>query len=149
MGGTPLSIRGIVIDAEARPVPGVRVWAEGGEVVPFVASGTLATMEGYLNGGTSPRDWKAEHPGKSFSGVIDREPVSYWAWVETDSAGRFELGGLQEKDYRLGLFEPTRVQLAMSQTIPAGTAGATIVFTPKVHDRRSPGPPAGSGLRAR
>jgi len=91
MGGAALAITGRVLDAEGKPCRGW--WID-------VADGTPA--------GTS-------------SLSVERESAGGARQLETDADGRFRLGGLRERTYRVRAFDPSRCLFVVSEPTAAGT----------------------------
>ena len=103
LGPPPLTIRGRVVDARGEPVSGAEVWTDEETHFGYVPLG---------DGETSVR------AGATVEGLLRDDP---WVRrVRANAAGRFELRGLQERDYRLHALDLAHLALATTRA-PAGT----------------------------
>jgi len=110
LGPSPLAIRGHVLDAAGRARAGVQVWpldpTEFGNEVSQVSEGMTAaftvTIEDVLRGGFGRRG------------------------TRSDAEGRFELDGLIERTYRLGLFDPASAERGGPFEVEAGRSGVEL-----------------------
>lgn len=131
-----LSIRGQVLDAQGEPVVGARVWPRDAEI--FGAFGTHAlSREGLAAGAPLPPGAVAslaelgvdpqaglEHGSATPVGA----PNAMFYFVRTDDAGRFEVGGLQERDYELAVLDGAVGAGLSSEPIAAGSQDVSLVL---------------------
>ena len=119
LGGPPARIRGRVVDEQARPVAGARVWL----VDPTLFGldrGQPTQIENLLAGMPSKEDLEPAARGK--------QPTSLWTWTTTDAQGRFTLGGLLERRYRLRAMDMETTLFADAGPFPAGGAEVELVL---------------------
>ena len=144
LGGPPLSIVGHVIDHEGHPREGVRVWIA--DPTPFGLIGRMpAQSENLMAGATIPTE--ALEPDTSTAPPVDSDavttqrkagapPTACWNWVVADSDGRFEIGGLDDRDYRVRVLDTKTLQRVESDAIRAGDHQARVRMPPpKVFER--------------
>jgi hypothetical protein len=112
LGGEPLELAGVVVDDEGEPQPGVRVW---------VADPTFFGGLGDPEAGRFPRMTHVE------SMLTGSEPG--WHWVETDDAGRFELGGLLRRRYAVQAMNPDNLLRTEVTEVDAGRRDVRIVLS--------------------
>ncbi|MBL8862325.1 MAG: sigma-70 family RNA polymerase sigma factor [Planctomycetes bacterium] len=119
LGAAPLAIRGIVVDTRGEPVPGATVDLVDEELLGTVEEQVGATqvvetltLEAVLRGGVAR------------------------AAAGTDTAGAFEIAGLEERAYRLVAHAAQLGARAASPPIPAGARDVRIVL-----DTSAPGRP--------
>lgn len=107
LGGRPESISGRVVDDRGEPAADKYVW-----VADPTFFGNLRSMpthvEKVLRG--------ADEPKEDDSGL----PSLGWDYVRTDAEGRFELGGLLEREYNLYAFDGETLVRGESGPVPAG-----------------------------
>jgi protocatechuate 3,4-dioxygenase beta subunit len=97
LGGQPLALAGRVIDSAGEPQAGWRVWLADPTFFSHVNQRGIV-VEGMLQ----ELDLKGGYEA----------PSAAWPWTRTDAEGRFELGGLLEREYELDLYhEPSRLLL--------------------------------------
>ncbi len=110
LGGEPESIAGRVLGTDGLPLADATVWVDD---LTFVG----ATHDGFLT---------LEHlmAGKSDQ-WMDR-----WLSARTDGEGRFEVGGLCDRDYVVAAMDPATLQIARTGAVPAGSAGVEIALRP-------------------
>ncbi|MEM7311076.1 MAG: hypothetical protein AAF682_30680, partial [Planctomycetota bacterium] len=141
LAGEALSISGRVVDAAGEPIEAARVWV--GDPSPLGALGTQPLrIEALAAGAPVPSlaiDSIADLPktdgNASFGSARPQlEPDGLLAWVETDSAGRFELGGLTDREYRLNVLGRDLSCGWIEDEVPAGARNVVL------------SPPAGSTL---
>ena len=114
LGPAPLAIRGRVFDAEGRARAGVQVWPLDptflGTEISQVSEGMTAafsvTVEDVLRGGFGRRG------------------------TRTDAEGRFELDGLIQRTYALGLFDPATAERGGPFEVEAGRSGVELRLPP-------------------
>jgi hypothetical protein len=111
--GPVLSIQGTVVDAEGRPVPGLRVSI--GDPSPVGAVGMMPAHAEFLASGApippqalETESRMPEEDGDNFHDLtMTVGPASaFFHYVTTDARGRFELGGLDDRRYRIELADP-------------------------------------------
>ena len=123
LGGRPLELRGRVVTTDGEPVDGVRVRILDG--TPF----------GWVPFDTNER---------SFSTDVELEAMvrgDAMGWgFETDSNGRFTIGGLLDRSYRLFLAHPERSSYLDGRVVVPGGAEVEFVL---------PDPPPGVELKGR
>jgi protocatechuate 3,4-dioxygenase beta subunit len=136
LAGPPMRITGRILDSRGRAVSGVRVWA----LAPDQFAGTpghVSHVEAYLAGGMTTEELRQRftRDGELSADMGDlrvQHPTSFWGWVKTDAAGRFELGGLQRKDYQLRILSMESLQMADVGPYPAGSEALEILFDPEI-----------------
>lgn len=137
LGGPPLSIRGQVVDPKGHPLPGLRVWID--DPTPFGLIGRAAfSQEGLLSGMSVPPQALATEPragakdGDSFwDWTASKAPsTAFWPWITTDDEGRFEIGGLSDRRYKIAVFDPETLARHTSNGIQAGERAAQITVPP-------------------
>lgn len=137
LGGTPLSIRGQVVDPKGHPLPGLRVWID--DPTPFGLIGRAAfSQEGLLSGMSVPPQALATEPragakdGDNFwDWTASKAPsTAFWPWITTDDQGRFEIGGLADRRYKIAVFDPNTLARHTSNGIQAGERDAQITVPP-------------------
>jgi protocatechuate 3,4-dioxygenase beta subunit len=108
LGEAPLVIDGRVVDAEGKPVAKAQVWT------------TDETHFGYieLDGGESTMRF-----GSTIEGILRGDPFEHR--VRTNGAGRFELGGLVARDYRVHVLDP-KTMCATTVTFAGGARNVEI-----------------------
>ncbi len=115
LSSTPLSIRGRVAavhDAPPIPVPGARVWISD------------PTLFGRLDGDTA-----------TVESLLAREDHPFWVFVEADEHGRFEIGGLLERDYWVRAADPRTLEFGSKEVVPAGSTNVEIDVANPVFER--------------
>ncbi|MFT5052439.1 MAG: hypothetical protein ACI8QZ_003872, partial [Chlamydiales bacterium] len=105
LGGSPLSIRGRVLDSAGNPVEKAQVWT------------TDVTHFGAIESDFGPMITVAADVESLLSVTEDGERR-----VWTDSDGAFELGGLLDKDYRVSVHDTKNVSFVRTDPVRAGTA---------------------------
>ena len=131
LGQPALTIQGRVVDEEGEPLEGGRVWV--GDASDFGAVGTIPlSLEAVLAGGSVPseaidslgaRDSDESRFGSARPAL---EPNAIVHWVTTDADGRFELGGLVDRDYVLHVLDEEFHWGTKTDPIRAGTSSVTI-----------------------
>lgn len=133
--GPVLSIRGVVVDTKDQPLAGVRVWIA--DPTPVGAIGKMpAFAENLMVGAPVPSialETEARAPGADGDNFNDfYTPImpssAFWHWVLTDEEGRFELGGLDERRYRLRLMDPKSLFATTTDEIRAGTDAVRVTM---------------------
>lgn len=135
LAGPPLSIRGRVLDARGRALAGLRVWALSPEQFPG-SPGHVSHVEAFLSGGMTDDELRRRFTrnGELSADMGDlrvQNPTSFWGWVETDADGRFELAGLQRRDYELRILRMSNLQMQDVGPYPAGSEAVEILFDPE------------------
>jgi RNA polymerase sigma-70 factor (ECF subfamily) len=144
LGGPPLSIEGQIVDHEGHPRTDVRVWIA--DPTPFGLIGRMPTQtENLMAGATIPPE--ALEPDTSAPATTDGDnvethrstggsPTACWNWVVADSNGRFKIGGLDDRDYRVRVLDTHTLQRIESDPIRAGERDARIEMpAPKMFER--------------
>jgi len=107
LGARPETISGRVVDDQGEPAVDKYVWLADPTFFGFV--GPSAThVEKVLRG--------ADEPEKDENGL----PGFGWDYVRTDSEGRFEIGGLLEREYKLYAFDGETLVRGEVGPVPAG-----------------------------
>jgi protocatechuate 3,4-dioxygenase beta subunit len=108
LGTPPLAIEGRVVDATGAPIKSAQVWTSD------------ETHFGYIEieGGEM-----AVRAGSTIEGLLRGDPFT--PRMRTSAAGRFELGGLLARDYRVHVLDPKRMT-ATTVTLAAGTRNVEI-----------------------
>lgn len=123
-----LSIAGRVLASDGEPLAGMRVWIA--DPTPFGVLGSIPLrVESALAGAPVPREAVAslarvpasDGTERFSSARPQRAPDMLMHWVETDDAGRFELGGLLERSYVLAVADRKLQRGTLSAPIEAGT----------------------------
>ena len=137
LAGQALAIRGVVLDHEAKPVSGARVWVH--DPTPGTPIGMMPSfLEPLMAGASIPPDAlesEANLPSEDGDHFFDwytnvREPSVLWNWVVTDGAGGFELPGLDDRRYRLDVARQGSIEVVTSDAIDAGATSAVIRLGP-------------------
>ncbi len=110
LGAAPLTIAGRVVDGVGRPVEGARVWI--GDPLVIGSEGDVLLAE---------------------SVVARREP-GFWAFVTTDTGGRFVIPGLGNRAYEVRALDPRTLVAAALPAVPAGTTDCTLTLDGAVHE---------------
>ncbi len=133
LGGTPLAIRGVVRDHEGHPQPGVRI-----SIADPSAIGTIgrmpATAEGFASGAElpplalepDPRAPKQDDEHHHSMGMRVGPPTAFWNYVVSDADGRFSIGGLADRRYKLRLTDTRTRQAHTTDPIQAGEPSADV-----------------------
>ncbi|MCE9594386.1 MAG: sigma-70 family RNA polymerase sigma factor [Planctomycetes bacterium] len=142
LGDATLSIRGRVVEANGAPVANVKVWLA--EPTPFGAVGTAPLrLEALLAGGAVPeRAIESLAAAPDADGEADfgsagplREANAQLYWVATDGDGRFELPGLERRDYTLRVVAPDLRFDFQSRPVRAGESIELVVAEPDAYPR--------------
>jgi len=137
LGGPALSIRGVVLAHDGRPVGHARVWVH--DPTPGAPIGMMPTfLEPLMAGATVPPaalESEANLPSEDGDNFYDwytnvHAPSALWHWVETDASGAFELGGLDQRRYHLDVLRPGGLEVITSESLAAGDAAAVIRLGP-------------------
>lgn len=132
LGDRPLSIHGVVYDADRRPLAGAKVWIA--DPTPFGAlpGGLgLIALEGYLAGGLLRSElWERftenGRPTQPVERILDENPTAKWAWTRTDASGQFRLDGLESRDYTIAAMAPDSLVRVVAGPFPAGSTNAIL-----------------------
>lgn len=110
--GAPLAISGRVVDAEGKPMSGIKVWLSDPTYFGPTDSAVLQ-VETVIAGGNQ-----------------------MWAYERTGEDGSFRLEGLLDRSYRLGAIDPDNLLGTETNAVPAGTSGFEIRMpTDAVYER--------------
>jgi RNA polymerase sigma-70 factor (ECF subfamily) len=141
--GPALAIRGTVVDQEGKPVPGARLWPH--DPTPGAPIGQLpTTLEAMMAGAPVPPaalESEARLPSSDGDDFYDTytnndSPTALWSWVESDAQGHFELGGLDERRYRLAVFRADTLTLTTTRPLWAGEEGVRVQLdAPELFER--------------
>lgn len=134
LGAPTLSIAGRLTDDLGQALQGGRVWVA--EASEFGVIGKIPVrMEAIMAGGAIPEE-ALETMARDEAGQGEEdygsarpifEPNALVYWVESDSEGRFELHGLNDRDYVLNVLDRDLHWGTVSESIAAGTQDAEIV----------------------
>ncbi|MCR9245071.1 MAG: sigma-70 family RNA polymerase sigma factor [bacterium] len=133
LGGEPLAISGLVVDARRRPLADAKVWVVDPTVFGSLPEGLgLIAVEGYLGGGLTRAElWErfTQHgrPTMSVDRILDTNPTAKWNWVRTDASGRFTLTGLLNREYTVAALVPDTLVTIVGGPIYAGTDHAVLM----------------------
>ncbi len=137
LAGPALAIQGVVLDHEGKPVNGARVWVH--DPTPGTPIGQMPTfLEPLMAGAPIPPsalESEARLPEEDGDDFFDwhtnaREPSALWHWVVTDGAGGFELGGLDQRRYRLDVLRTGSLEIVTSDAFAAGESAVVIRLGP-------------------
>ena len=103
LGGETLSIAGQVVDADGNALGGIDLWVAD------------ATLFGASRNGV-----------EVLESVLDGQPERTWNHVSTDSAGRFEISGLTDREYSLEAMDPQTLLRAPSQRVRSGRTDVVV-----------------------
>ena len=121
LGAQPLSIRGRVIDAEDRPLPGIRVWVDDPTFFGALGDPTAGERPQLMHVETlvasAPASSELQRPG--------------WSWVETDAEGRFRLPGLLDREYTISALHSTTLLRVDRRGVRAGSEGVELRLPPE------------------
>jgi RNA polymerase sigma-70 factor (ECF subfamily) len=130
--GACLTIRGRIVDAEGEPRAGGRVWVGDPRVFGTIGNFPVV-VEGLASGSPLPPevlDSRGRRIGtndRTGSAMPAGDPSALVHWVTTDADGWFEIGGLEDRAYRLHAIDPDFGWGTISDPIPAGTTDAVLV----------------------
>ena len=110
LGGEPLSIRGLLLDAEAKPAIGIEV-----RLVNEHLLGMLAASVGQFS---YPRTLEGIARGSD-----EMETPAF-----SNRTGEFVLRGLLDEDYVLRAFDPRTLRMVESAPVRAGSQGVVLSF---------------------
>lgn len=133
LAGPPLTIRGVVRTHDGKPKAGARVSLS--DPTPIGTIGMMpANAEGLASGMRVPPgalesegqvpDVDGDNYYDQFMGV--GEPSAFWHFALTDADGRFEIGGLDGRSYRLRVVDTENLCGFISAPIQAGTTSADL-----------------------
>ncbi|MEO6710422.1 MAG: carboxypeptidase-like regulatory domain-containing protein, partial [Planctomycetota bacterium] len=145
--GSALSLAGIVVDSEDRPLRGVRVW-----IADPTAIGAIGKMPAFaenlmVGAPVPPQALESEARAPAADGDNFNDyymPVTpssaFWHWVLSDEQGHFEIGGLAERRYRLRLMDPKTLFATTTEEFRAGDGSVRVEmpaadFIPKLSGR--------------
>jgi hypothetical protein len=109
LGGAPLAIRGTVVDGEGKARNGVWIWIEDPTRFGVLGEDDVATVESLIGGSAMDGD-------------------NYWRSTSTDESGRFQVAGLVDREYRIGLLDARTLDLLRTGPFAAGASDLRIVF---------------------
>jgi len=135
LGGPPLSIEGVVRDAEGKPRPGIQVWLDNPTLLgstgrtPLMVEGVLtgAAVEPELLGCRSSALERAGRQRSCSRRTLPRSTATF-SWTTTDDAGRFRVGGLLDREYALEAFDPITLESLALTNLPAGARDLELTF---------------------
>ncbi|MEM7203247.1 MAG: sigma-70 family RNA polymerase sigma factor [Planctomycetota bacterium] len=130
LGGTPLTITGRVVRPDGQPVPNATVWITNPTLFGTVR-GAPAQLESMTAGVAEPRRTMSDgSPPNGFTDLTipQSKPNVLWAWVGTDAAGRFELGGLMDRTYTVAAMDGATLQVVEQPDLPAGSGSVDLVL---------------------
>jgi RNA polymerase sigma-70 factor (ECF subfamily) len=143
LGGEPLSIRGVVVDAQHKPKEGVHIWLA--DPTPFGIIGRVPVqLEGLVAGEKVPpqivqsADHMPAQDGDRFMDWTMSAPPSsvFWRWMAAERDGSFEFDGLADRSYRLRILDEHTLEIFTSDPIKAGARNVEIVMpASKIHPR--------------
>lgn len=116
-----LEVSGVVVDGQGEPRPGVRVWVDDPTVLGVTEEDGPIVLEGLAHGSREKAEVEADGE------VVRDTPNALWSWVRTDAAGRFALGGLLDREYRLRAFDPETLAIVTVGGVRAGRTGVELV----------------------
>ncbi len=126
-----LSIAGVVVDLEGRPVEGAKVWLA--DPTPFGILGVMPTSAENLAAGATVPPEALEYRAPSQDGDNFNDwhssgapPTALWNYVTTDGEGRFELAGLSPRRYRVSVLNQEPLAVHTTAPIPAGSSAEEI-----------------------
>ncbi|HEX6883483.1 MAG TPA: sigma-70 family RNA polymerase sigma factor [Planctomycetota bacterium] len=108
LGGEPERIAGTVLGTDRAPLAGARVWVEDLDFLCKGAEGFF-TLEHLMAG-------KSDHWSER------------WHHTTSDDAGRFELGSLGARPYRIAALDPATLQVVRAGPFAAGASGVELAF---------------------
>jgi RNA polymerase sigma-70 factor (ECF subfamily) len=135
LSGEPLSIRGVVVDAQKKPKGGVKIWLA--DPTPFGNIGRVPVqMESLVAGVPVPpsivesASRLPESDGDNFNDLRMSSPGSsvFWRWMAADRDGGFEFDGLSDRTYRLRILDERTLEMCTSEPIRAGARNVEIVM---------------------
>ena len=126
LGEAPRTLHGVVVDREGRGLPGAEVWID---------DPTLLSVDDGGHGSarvSSPVSYHAADSSRSRFAVVESElhgrPDEVWPRVTTDADGRFELGGLCPREYRLVARDQDRWLVSRPVRVAPDNGGCRIVI---------------------
>jgi RNA polymerase sigma-70 factor (ECF subfamily) len=143
LSGEPLSIRGVVVDAQKKSRGGVKIWLA--DPTPFGNIGRVPVqMESLVAGAPVPApivesaSHLPESDGDDFNDLRMSSPQSsvFWRWMTADHDGAFEFDGLSDRAYRLRILDEHTLEMFTSEPVRAGARNVEIVMPgAKLHPR--------------
>jgi RNA polymerase sigma-70 factor (ECF subfamily) len=136
LGGEPLSIRGVVVDAQKKPRGGVRIWLA--DPTPFGMIGQVPVqLESLVAGAPVPpgivesASHMPDKDGDSFMDERRSSPSSsvFWRFMNAEQDGSFEFDGLSDRNYRLRILDDRTLEMFTSDPIRAGSRNVEIVMS--------------------
>jgi len=109
LGDEPERIAGSVLGTDGAPLAGAAVWVEDPDFLCKSAEGYF-TLEHLMAG-------KSDHWSER------------WICARSDAEGRFELGGLGARPYRIAALDPATLQVVRAGPLAAGTSGVVLAFS--------------------
>ncbi len=141
-----LALRGVVLDHEGTPRAGVKVWVD--DPTPFAPIGMMpTTLEGLASGAPIPPqalESEANLPATDGDSSWDwtapaRSSSALWSWVQTDGEGRFDLGGLCARPYRLCALDADALRITRTPPLDPAAGEVTIRLEPPERAERLAG----------
>ncbi len=133
LAGPPLTIRGVVRTHDGKPKAGARVSLS--DPTPIGTIGMMpANAEGIAAGMRVPPqaiESESQVPETDGDNYYDQfmrvgPPTAFWNFAQTDAEGRFEIGGLDDRTYRLRVVDPVSLCGFTSTPIDAGSTTADL-----------------------
>ncbi len=129
--GVTRSLAGRLVDRNGAAVAGARVWVDGATAF----RGGMWQVEAYLGGGATNAELRARaDDSASLLELQERHPTAFWGWTRTAADGSFELTGLLEQDYELGILAGDGMHRGRAGPFSAGSTGLVVTFAPNVHE---------------
>lgn len=114
LGDTPLDLAGRVVDSRGVPLANWKVWLKDPTFFSLIDQRGVMT-EGLALDLLEARDEESE-------------PTAAWPWALTDDQGRFELGGLQDREYSLRVLHASSLLMVDAGPYRAGRRDLEIVL---------------------
>jgi RNA polymerase sigma-70 factor (ECF subfamily) len=143
LGGPPLSITGRVVDPDDKPRANVGVWLADPTLFGLIGRMPVQS-ESLVAGAAIPAHALEPDPNLpsedgdllSIYRNVGGESNAIWNYVVTDASGRFEIGGLDDREYRLRTFDTKTLQNFTTKPIHAGDNDVEIeVPAPAVYEK--------------
>jgi hypothetical protein len=119
LGGATLEIAGRVRDASGEALAGIRVWIA--DPTPFGMEDDVPIPVENVTAGRRPKS-AIQSAGED----ARHTPNSFWSWSTTDAEGRFRIGGLLDRTYRLQAMDFETLQIVETRAVRAGTTDVEI-----------------------
>jgi protocatechuate 3,4-dioxygenase beta subunit len=129
LGGTPLAIRGRVVDASGNGVAGAKVWCL--DPTSFCESREPLVTEGLSAGMTTLMELRERFERgelKDPQAVFRSTATCGWPWVATGADGTFVLSGLDARAYSLRAMDDETLTTVEGGAVAAGSQGVQLVL---------------------